>query len=93
MLNQDQINQYHEQGFTVFHDFLDSKQVQEFKEETESLTSGNTLKIMMSPKWKWKQIKVQKEPKFAGFMNPAPIIRFSEIIQNLPKCLNALSLL
>ena len=44
MLNQDQINQYREQGFTVFPDFLDSKQVQEFKEETESLTSGNTLK-------------------------------------------------
>ena len=44
MLNQDQINQYHEQGFTVFHDFMDSKQVQEFKGETESLTSGNTLK-------------------------------------------------
>ena len=44
MLNRQQIDQYNDQGFTIFPDFLDSEQVRQFIEETESITRGNTLK-------------------------------------------------
>ena len=38
MLNKEQINQYHEEGFTVYPDFLDHKQVMQIKEENYSVS-------------------------------------------------------
>ena len=39
MLNKEQINQHHEEGFMVYSDFLDHKQVMQMKEEN-SLGNG-----------------------------------------------------
>ena len=43
MLNKQQIDQYNDEGFTIFSNFLNSAQIQLFIEEIEMITRGNTL--------------------------------------------------
>ena len=43
MLNKQQIDQYNDEGFTIFPNFLNSAQIQLFIEEIEMITRGNTL--------------------------------------------------
>jgi hypothetical protein len=43
MLNKQQIDQYNDEGFTIFTNFLNSAQIQLFIEEIEMITRGNTL--------------------------------------------------
>ena len=43
MLNKQQIDQYNDEGFTIFPNFLNSTQIQLFIEAIETITRGNTL--------------------------------------------------
>ena len=43
MLNKQQIDQYNDEGFTIFPNFFNSAQIQLFIEEIETITRGNTL--------------------------------------------------
>lgn len=43
MFNKIQIDQYNDDGFTIFPNFLEYKQIQLFTELIETITSGNTL--------------------------------------------------
>ena len=43
MLNKQPIDQYNDEGFTIFTNFLISAQIQLFIEEIEMITRGNTL--------------------------------------------------
>jgi len=43
MLNKQQIDQYNDEGLTIFPNFLNSAQIQLFIEEIEMITRGNTL--------------------------------------------------
>ena len=43
MLNKKQIDQYNEDGFTTFPNFLKSTQIQRFIEVIETITRGNSL--------------------------------------------------
>ncbi len=43
MLNKQQIDQYNDEGFTIFTNFFNSAQIQLFIEEIEMITRGNTL--------------------------------------------------